>query len=696
MFKSILSSLLLVVALGQAAASAERHVVVITIDGLPSFLLDDPRASLPVIRGLVKTGVASRQGMRVSNPSVTWPNHTTLMTGLHPDKHGVLYNGRLERAGRGEPVRYSSEKTQDELVRVPLLFDTLKAAGVSSAAINWPCTRGSKSLVDNFPDVPDQLKYTNEEVKEDLRSKGLLDRFEDGGGVVRDEAWTEAACESIRKRKPRFLALHLLNLDSTHHGHGPRSSQGYTAAALCDANVGRVLQALDDAGIRDRTAVFVIADHGFMAVKKSIHANVALREAGLLTVEKGKITKAKAQVFPEGGIGMIFLNDPETAAQDREKIKSLFAGVEGVEAVLSPDEYARYHFPTPDDNRSMGDLVLVARPGYAVNGASHGDKVIVPHDKAIGAHGYLSTNAEMNAIFVASGSGIKVGGSVDVVDNVDVAPTVAKLLDVSPGEVAGKVLDEVLEPRKPVEWIAHRGESADAPENTLAAFRLAWERKVPSIELDVHLAKDGGLIVNHDYDTKRTTGEAKKIKESSTDELRTLEAGRWKDSKYDGEKLPLLEEALATIPDGGRCYIEIKVGPEAVGPIAEVVRKSGKKPEQLVIISFQADAVAEAKRKLPELKAYYLAAFKRDKDGAWQPGIDELIETAKAIKADGLDLSRGPITREMVDKVRAAGLGFYVWTVDDPAEAEKLIDAGVDGITSNKPSWLKRQLKGGN
>ncbi|SIN86725.1 glycerophosphoryl diester phosphodiesterase [Singulisphaera sp. GP187] len=246
----------------------------------------------------------------------------------------------------------------------------------------------------------------------------------------------------------------------------------------------------------------------------------------------------------------------------------------------------------------------------------------------------------------------------------------------------------------PVELIAHRGESADAPENTLAAFRLAWERKVPAIELDVHLSKDGILAVCHDADTKRTTGVSKKIKETNWDELRTLDAGSWKAAKWSAEKLPRLEEALATIPAGARCFIEVKVGAEAIPALVKAVRESGKKPEQLVVISFQADAVAEAKRQLPELKAFYLASFKQDKETkVWTPSIDDLIAKAKAIKADGLDLAaKGPLDRALAQKIKDAGLELYVWTVDDPKEARKLIDAGISAITTNKAEWLKAQL----
>lgn len=246
-----------------------------------------------------------------------------------------------------------------------------------------------------------------------------------------------------------------------------------------------------------------------------------------------------------------------------------------------------------------------------------------------------------------------------------------------------------------IEFIGHRGESFDAPENTMAAFRLAWEREARAIELDVHLTSDGALIISHDGDTKRTTGIEKAIKESTLAELRALDAGRWKDERFAGEKLPTLPEALATIPDEARCFIEVKVGPEAVPALVKAIRESGKRPEQLAVISFQADAIAESKRQLPEIKAFFLSSFRQDKaTGAWHPSVDELIKQAKEIHADGLDLAaKGPIDRAFVERVKQKGLEFYVWTVDDPAEAARFVDAGVDGITTNRPTWLEAQLK---
>ena len=243
-----------------------------------------------------------------------------------------------------------------------------------------------------------------------------------------------------------------------------------------------------------------------------------------------------------------------------------------------------------------------------------------------------------------------------------------------------------------VEFVAHRGESYDAPENTLAAFRLAWERNVSTIELDVFQTKDGELIVTHDANTKKTTGVEKEIKLSKLAELRQLDAGRWKGKRWAGEKLPTLQEALATIPECGRCFIELKTGPEVVPALVKVIEASGKRPEQLAIISFNAESVAEAKRKLPQLQAYWIVSVKADKKtGVLAPTVEELIAKAKSIQADGLDLSIPP-TADYVEPIKAAGLKLFVWTINDPAVAKKFMELGVDGITTDRAAWLKQQF----
>lgn len=247
-----------------------------------------------------------------------------------------------------------------------------------------------------------------------------------------------------------------------------------------------------------------------------------------------------------------------------------------------------------------------------------------------------------------------------------------------------------------VELIAHRGESADAPENTVAAVQLAWDRGVPAAEIDVHLTRDDRLLVIHDANTRRTTGVSRVVRDSDLADLTGLDAGSWKAARWRNERLPTLEEVLATVPEGRKLYIEVKVGAEAIPALERAIQLHARRVDDLVIISFQADAIAEAKRRLPEIPAYYLASFKRDSTtGEFSPTVDDLIRTAKEIRADGLDLSwNGPVDAGFVRKVKAEGLGMYVWTVDDPEVARRLIAAGVDGITTNRAEALGRELTG--
>ena len=250
-------------------------------------------------------------------------------------------------------------------------------------------------------------------------------------------------------------------------------------------------------------------------------------------------------------------------------------------------------------------------------------------------------------------------------------------------------------PARRVEWVAHRGESFLAPENTMAAFNLAWKLGADAVEFDVHLTRDGKLAVSHDKDLKRITGQRVVIAESTLAELQALDVGRWKGAQFAGERVPAIEQVLATVPEGKRLFIEVKVGPEAVPPLVAAVRASGKKPAQLVVISFNADALAEAKRRLPELKMYYLAGQKQDeKTGKWTPPLDEVLRTAKEIHADGVDVQAKPtFDAAFVRKAREAGFEVHAWTVDDPDLARQLIGLGVDGITTNRVDWLRKQVE---
>jgi glycerophosphoryl diester phosphodiesterase len=243
------------------------------------------------------------------------------------------------------------------------------------------------------------------------------------------------------------------------------------------------------------------------------------------------------------------------------------------------------------------------------------------------------------------------------------------------------------------EIIAHRGASSEAPENTLSSFKRGYALKADAVELDIHLTKDGKIVVLHDFDTGRLAGVEEKVEDQTLAELRRLDVGQWGPWKGKGfsEKIPTLEEVLALIPEGQRLFIEIKPGPEILPELTNVLARSGKRPEQTAINGFGYETMRAAKARFPELQVYWLVA--PDDNDANLPGVNELIQQAKAARLDGLDLHFGfPIDKSFVGKVHAAGLKVYTWTVNDAGLARRQAEAGVDGIATDNCSQLREQL----
>lgn len=420
------------------AANTDRHVVLVSLDGLAAYLVDDPQVPLPTIRKLAREGAIVDGGMIVSNPSVTWPNHTTLVTGVRPEKHGVLANGVLVRGPIGVPVTVDADRDQRELVRIPTIVDAAHAAGLSTAEVNWPCTRGSNSLDDSFSDVPQSVQHMTPRLRNELIDMGLLTdetdkAFKAISTVGRDYIWTEAACHIIRQRKPNLLMLHLLNVDSTHHKFGPQSPEGYTANAYADMCLAQIVAAIDEAGIRDKTTLIVVSDHGFTTTPKAIRPNVLLRQTELLSGDEGRLSEAQVHVVPEGGIGLVYCTHPGEASQLAEKFKQMFIGQEGVADVVLPDGYGDIGLQHPREYRQSPDAVLVAADGYAVSGSVTGDTLVTSNTEAktaIGSHGFISKLPKMKAMCVLSGANIQPGAHLPTIENIDIAPTIAELLGV--------------------------------------------------------------------------------------------------------------------------------------------------------------------------------------------------------------------------------------------------------------------------
>ncbi len=250
-----------------------------------------------------------------------------------------------------------------------------------------------------------------------------------------------------------------------------------------------------------------------------------------------------------------------------------------------------------------------------------------------------------------------------------------------------------------VEITGHRGASHLAPENTLASVNLAWERGADSVEIDVYLSRDRRIVVIHDATTKRTAGVDWKVAQRTAAELRGLDVGRWKDPKWAGEKIPSLEEVLATIPDGKRLLIEVKCDKQIVPELKRVLRASGKRAEQTAIISFDFDVVTAAKRAMPTVTVLWLVGTtpKRDKKtGRVLVTLEQRIAQCRGAGLDGLSACRdSQLDADFVAQVHGADLLLHVWTVNSAAEAAKLTALGVDAITTDRPGWLRRQLQSG-
>ncbi|QEG35274.1 glycerophosphodiester phosphodiesterase [Bythopirellula goksoeyrii] len=243
--------------------------------------------------------------------------------------------------------------------------------------------------------------------------------------------------------------------------------------------------------------------------------------------------------------------------------------------------------------------------------------------------------------------------------------------------------------------VAHRGASAEAPENSLSSFQLAWEEDADAIEGDFYLTSDEQIVCIHDETTKRVSDVDMKVSNSTLEQLQKLDVGSWKDSQYANERIPTIQDVLATIPFGKSFFIEIKCGPEILPILKPILLDSGIPLSQLKIISFDEDVVKVAKQTMPDIETFWVVGFKKDKQqGKWMPTIDDVLKTAASINADGLDLKAEleVINSDVVARCRDAGLGLHAWTVDDPKLAEQLIEFGFDSVTTNRPGFLRQAL----
>lgn len=235
-----------------------------------------------------------------------------------------------------------------------------------------------------------------------------------------------------------------------------------------------------------------------------------------------------------------------------------------------------------------------------------------------------------------------------------------------------------------VEIVGHRGAAYLAPENTVASTKLGWELGADGVEIDIYLTPDNRVVVIHDKSTKRTTGADLIVSKTSSKKLRKLDAGKWKDEKYAGEKIPFLKEVLKEIPKDKYLVIEIKTGPEIFPALEKTIKKSGKL-KQVKFIAFSWESITTAKKLFPDNDCYWLTSVDKD--------LNAKINECAAAGLTGVDVNSKLVTPENMNKAKKLGLDVWCWTVDSPEEAKRVANLGVSAVTTNRPGWLREQLK---
>jgi predicted AlkP superfamily pyrophosphatase or phosphodiesterase len=426
----------------------DRIVVLMSVDGLANFYMDDPAAEMPTIRKLAAEG-AKAASVRASDPTVTWPNHTTLVTGVSPAKHGVVGNNYYDRA-KGEKVTliWDPVLDKDEIVKVPTVYDLAKAAGLKTAAIHWPASRNAKSLDWTCPDVGKAelvSKYMTPELLEECKAEGLHVVYGDEGKTIsrtesisEDDMWTKIFNGILHKHRPNLALLHVLAVDHTEHIDGPRSEGAYEAIKAADGQVRQVWEELQK-DYPGKATLIVVSDHGFSANKSRVVPFEALEKAGLVEMRGKRVTGGAVQLVIQGGSALVYVADEANRDDVIKRVKKAFEGVEGVAKVVTPDEFAEYGIGDSRRDPHAPDMLLEAKLGYYFGDTAAGGKT-----EHKGSHGHDSHLPDLHATFVAWGKGIKPGTKLGEIDNRSVAPTIAKLLGIEMPNVEGKPLTEAL------------------------------------------------------------------------------------------------------------------------------------------------------------------------------------------------------------------------------------------------------------
>lgn len=412
---------------------AGKHVVVITIDGFrPNFYLED-KWEAPNLKDMKQKGVHA-YGVNSVFPSITYPSHTTIVTGVQPAKHGIFYNSMFAKDADSKGQIY----WRFDQITSPTLWEVTQRAGLKAASLNWPASVGAPGVF-NLSDVGSKGQQVMEDstnprgisavIKREVLNNAPTIRIGVDKNVAAIAAWV------IKKEKPNFMTVHLLGMDHEQHLHGRTGPEVEHAIVLADSAVGVIRSAIAEAGIKDNTLLIVTGDHGFYDVSTLVSPNVWLKEWGFIEDDNNW----KAKFHTSGGGAFLFLKDKNDAATLNAVVRKLKA---------LPDEEKKY-FELVERKRleAIGADPNVVLALSGLNGAAFSARADAPHvDKGKGGtHGYFPNTRNIQTGFVAEGKGLKKQATIQEMNLRDISAIVVKYLGLSMPTSEGKVPKNVFE-----------------------------------------------------------------------------------------------------------------------------------------------------------------------------------------------------------------------------------------------------------
>jgi predicted AlkP superfamily pyrophosphatase or phosphodiesterase len=414
MKKTSLLLLLLAVLLAGAQAQRVKHVVLITVDGFrPDFYLDTAWHTHN-IRGLMQGGFHAK-GVTSVFPSVTYPSHTTIITGVQPAQHGVFANAVFEPQGNTGKIYWN-----DTSIHATTIWAAAHSKGLTVASVFWPVSAGAP-VEYNIPDIGGMGEAVREanampagfvtEVKQQVFTPAETPNW------GKDQHAARIAAYIIQKARPALMTVHFFSVDHAEHVQGRNGDMVKAAIADADEGVGIIVNALKQQGIWDSTVIIVTGDHGFLNVTQTVQPNVWLKQAGL--IEDIKTGHWRAQFFAVGGSAFLFVKDTAALAQVNTLLASLPDSAKSLFRVISKKQLLQ---------TGANPAAVLALSG--LNGAAFSSSDAGP---AIGpgkggTHGYYPEGSQIQTGFVAFGPGIAPGGVINNMYLRDIAPTVAKML----------------------------------------------------------------------------------------------------------------------------------------------------------------------------------------------------------------------------------------------------------------------------